>query len=69
MDDGRHRPSTPSGPESGRKTKPMIVKFNRWKDEMTILSNRKFRDDQADQGIKIVNGSTKKQKIKQESLR
>ena len=25
--------------------KPMIVKFNRWKDKMTVLSNRQFRDN------------------------
>ena len=37
----------------------MIVKFKKWKDKMTIISNRKFRDDLANQGIKIVNELTK----------
>ena len=39
----------------------MIVKFNRWKDKTTILSNRKFRDDLENQGIKVVNDSTQNQ--------
>ena len=48
------------GQSRNGKPKPMIVKFNRWKNKMTNLSNRKFRDDLANQGIKIVNDLTKK---------
>ena len=61
MDDGRHHPSTPSGQSRDGTPKPMIVKFNRWKDKTTILSNRKFRDDLENQGIKVVNDSTQNQ--------
>ena len=61
MDNGRHHPSTPSGQSRDGTPKPMIVKFNRWKDKTTILSNRKFRDDLENQGIKVVNDSTQNQ--------
>ena len=33
--------------------KPMTVKFNRWKDKMTVLSNRQFRDNVENRGTKV----------------
>ena len=62
MDDGRHHPSTPSGQSRDGTPKPTIVKFNRWKDKTTILSNRKFRDNLENQSIKVVIDLTKNQR-------
>ena len=41
--------------------KPMIVKFNRWKDKMTVLSNRQFRDNLENRGTKVANDLTRNQ--------
>ena len=41
--------------------KPMIVKFNRWKDKMTVLSNRQFRDNLENRGTKAANDLTRNQ--------
>ena len=43
------------------KPKPMIVKFNRWKDKMAILSDRKFRDSLERRGVKVVSDLTRQQ--------
>ena len=41
--------------------KPMIVKFNRWKDKMTVLSNRQFRGNLENRGTKVLNDLTRNQ--------
>ena len=41
--------------------KPMIVKFNRWKDKMTVLFNRQFRDNLENRGTKVANDLTRNQ--------
>ena len=35
--------------------KPMVVKFNRWKDKMTVQSNRQLRDNLKNRGMKVAN--------------
>ena len=39
----------------------MIVRFNHWKDKMTVLSNRHFRDNLEDRGMKVANDLTRNQ--------
>ena len=39
----------------------MIVKFNRWKDKMTVLFNRQFRDNLENRGTKVANDLTRNQ--------
>ena len=46
------------------KPKPMIVKFSRWKDKMTVLSNRQFRDNLETRGTKVANDMTRNQASK-----
>lgn len=41
--------------------KPMIVKFCRWKDKMSILTNKQYRDSLFKKGVRAVNDLTRNQ--------
>jgi archaellum component FlaC len=43
------------------KPRPMIVKFSNWKDKMSILSDRQYRDSLESRGVKVSNDLTRKQ--------
>jgi archaellum component FlaC len=49
------------GESRNGRPKPMIVKFNHWKDKMAVITDREYRDGLKEKGVAVANDLTRKQ--------